>query len=60
MSIIVGDGFRKNPKSLIPGGYTVRVEYHNGKVFIYDKIKNPNVYIDYVLTNPEVKDATIV
>jgi hypothetical protein len=60
MALQVGDQFRTNPKSLAPGGYTVMVEYHDGTILFYDKIKNPNAYIDRVLLNSLVKDATVV
>ena len=43
--IWVQDKFRTNLLSLIPGGTTVVVEYHNGEVLGYDKIKRPSDYI---------------
>jgi hypothetical protein len=46
MSVLkVGDEFRTNDLSLIPGGKTVTVIYQNGKKLIYDKIKSPGKYI---------------
>jgi hypothetical protein len=36
------------------------VEYYDGTILVYDKIKNPNAYIDRVLLNSNVKDATVV
>lgn len=41
----VGDKYRTNPLSRRPGGSDVVVEYHNGYVLGYDKIKYPPVYI---------------
>lgn len=41
----VKDQFRTNDLSLKPGGYEVTVIHENGKIFIYDKIKNPGMYI---------------
>jgi hypothetical protein len=41
----IEDKYRKNPLSLKPGGYTVAVTFQNGKRYLYDKIKRPNVYI---------------
>lgn len=37
--------YRTNPLSHIPGGSDVVVEYHDGRVFGYDWIKNPPAYI---------------
>lgn len=41
----VGDEFRTNELSLIPGGKKVTVTYENGKVLTYDKVKSPGKYI---------------
>jgi len=41
----VHDDYRTNGLSLIPGGKTVTVTYGTGYKFIYDKIKNPGMYI---------------
>ncbi len=46
MCFYVGDDWRKNPKSLIPGGSEVMVMYSNHECKVYDKIKNPKTYID--------------
>lgn len=43
--IWVQDKFRTNQLSLIPGGTTVVVEYHNREVLGYDKIIRPSDYI---------------
>jgi hypothetical protein len=41
----VGDEFRTNSLSLIPGGKKVTVVYSNGVKLVYDKVKNPGKYI---------------
>jgi hypothetical protein len=41
----VADEYRTNIKSRQPGGYDVVVEYDNGVVRGYDRIKAPSVYI---------------
>jgi hypothetical protein len=56
----VKDEYRTNPLSLKPGGYTVMVEYRDGTILCYDKIKNPNAYIERVYLNPDVKEAKVV
>lgn len=43
--LTVGDSFRTNPLSKQPGGSKVKVIHENGKIFIYDKIKSPQIYI---------------
>ena len=42
---LVGDEFRTNSLSLIPGGKNVTVVYSNGARLVYDKVKNPGKYI---------------
>ncbi len=41
----VGDEFRTNSLSLIPGGKTVTVIYSSGVQLVYDKVKSPGKYI---------------
>jgi hypothetical protein len=60
MAYDVKDEYRTNPLSLIPGGYTVMVEYKDGTILFYDKIKNPNAYIEMIYLNQDVKEATVV
>lgn len=55
----VGDKYRINPLSFKEGGFTVVVENHNGSIFEYDKIKNPESYIRAALRNPIVKKAWV-
>ncbi|NJO88903.1 MAG: hypothetical protein HC831_08060 [Chloroflexia bacterium] len=45
MSYRVKDSYRTNPKSIIPGGLSIFVRMADGRVFEYDKIKNPLAYI---------------
>jgi hypothetical protein len=44
-SLKVGDKYRTNGLSLIPGGKKVSVTYEDGTCLIYDKIKSPKKYI---------------
>lgn len=41
----VEDKYRTNPHSLVPGGFVVEIHTNDGKVMIYDKVKNPEAYI---------------
>jgi len=45
----VKDEYRTNYLSLIPGGTDVIIEYKSEKVLGYDKIKEPNLYIENIL-----------
>jgi len=45
MCFYVGDNWRTNPKSLIPGGSDVTVIYGNQECRVYDKVKHPKAYI---------------
>ena len=44
----VGDKWRTNNLSTTPGGKTVFVEYTNGFIKEYDKIKYPSKFIDKI------------
>jgi hypothetical protein len=55
----VGDDYRTNPLSNKNGGCTVIIEYTNGRVMAYDKVKNPRAYIRTAYENPKVKQAYI-
>ena len=57
MGFVVGDQYRTNELSLVPGGYTVCVRESSGKVMEYDKIKKPYAYIRKAAENPNVTDA---
>ena len=41
----VGDTHRTHPWSIEPGGSTVVVEYINGQILGYDKVKRPDRYM---------------
>lgn len=55
----VSDKYRKNILSKIPGGWTVVVEYNNGHIFEYDKVKDPEAYIKKLKRNSDVKNAWV-
>jgi hypothetical protein len=59
MGFKVGDQYRTNEMSLRPGGETVVVTYNDGRVYEYDKVKNPYAYIRKIEKNPLVKSASI-
>lgn len=50
----VEDEHRANELSVIPGGSDVKAFYRDGKVLIYDKIKNVKKYCSVLITRPEV------
>lgn len=50
--------FRKNELSHTPGGSDVVVEYHSGKVFLYDWIKYPSEYIMTIFSDNFFEDET--
>jgi hypothetical protein len=52
----VSDDYRTNSLSLTPGGCDVVVEYHNGNVYGYTRIKFPSRYIPTFFNN-EVKNS---
>jgi hypothetical protein len=45
---IVGDKYRTNDLSLIPGGYNVTTLYADGSSRLYSNIKNPDAYINMI------------
>ncbi len=55
----VGRSFRTNEMSYTPGGCTIVVEYNNGQVLEYDKVKYPQKYIRKVMEKEGVKNAYI-
>ena len=57
----VAEEFRLNPKSLIPGGYDLEVEFFNGEIRIYSNIKRPEKYAASItLCNPSIKSITVI
>jgi len=57
MAFVVGDQYRTNELSLVPGGYVVCVRKSDGKVLEYDKIKKPYSYIRVISKKDDVIDA---
>jgi hypothetical protein len=55
----VADNFRTSEYSKQEGGCTVVVEYKDGRIFEYDKIKSPKAYIRKILENTTVSKAYI-
>lgn len=55
----VGDDWRTNQMSNVPGGSIVIVEYVDGQRMVYDKIKYPSAYIRRVKSDPLVKRAWV-
>lgn len=49
----VNDEYRRNPKSFIPGGIRVMIRFDSGKSLIYDKVKDPEAYMNQALKNRE-------
>ena len=55
------DDFRLNPKSLVPGGWDVEVEFHTLEKRIYSNIKNTEAYAKQILANDKsVKSVTVI
>jgi hypothetical protein len=40
----VGDQFRTNSESLVPGGYDVKITLKDGSSKVYTRVKNPAKY----------------
>jgi len=61
-SFKVADRYRTGILSKIPGGSSVKVVYADGSSRIYDKIKNTDAYINYILnrSNDDIVSATVV
>ena len=55
----VGDQYRTNDLSFVPGGVTIIVDYKDGRRLEYDNIKYPKSYINKSLKNNAVKAAYI-
>jgi hypothetical protein len=47
----VKDSYRTHPSSLISGGYSLVLVHLNEKVYGYDKIKEPSLYVEEVIKN---------
>lgn len=55
----VSDEYRTNPKSLVPGGSTVAVEYYDGTIKAYDKVKNTTAYINSIIKDANIKQISV-
>jgi len=57
--IKVTDNFRTNPESLIPGGHTVEIFNDEGLRLVYDKIKNPEAYINKITKDTSIQKVYV-
>jgi hypothetical protein len=48
--VFVGQEFRTNPQSAIPGGSVVEVHFEK-RIKVYNNIKNPKAYIQHIEGN---------
>ena len=55
----VGDEYRTNNLSLIEGGSTVEIHLTDGKILVYDKVKNPVAYINMIRKKSDVHQAFV-
>ena len=57
----IGDEYRTNSKSLVPGGWDVEVEYKTLEKRIYSNIKNTEAYAKHIIANDKnVKSVTVI
>ena len=54
LSMRVGDEYRTNPLSLIPGGSLVTVVFSDGRMLDYDKVKSPKKYVASIPTRDDI------
>jgi len=47
----VKDSYRTHPSSFISGGYSLVLVHLNEKVYGYDKIKEPSLYVEEIIKN---------
>lgn len=47
----VNDSYRTHPSSFINGGYSLVLVHLNDKVYGYDKIKEPSLYVEEIIKN---------
>jgi hypothetical protein len=45
---LVGDEYRRNRRSLTPGGFTVCITDCDNQTKCYNKIKNPRKYVGFI------------
>ena len=53
----IADNYRTNPLSHQPGGNDIVIEYTNGKIYAYDRIKSPSPYINKIVINHFTKKS---
>jgi hypothetical protein len=51
---VVRPEYRTNPLSTRPGGFTVSTVLTDGRVLVYENIKNPEAYIRKASTDPTI------
>tara|TARA_B110000908_G_C10154176_1_gene402819 strand:- start:103 stop:387 length:285 start_codon:yes stop_codon:yes gene_type:complete len=57
----VREDFRVNPKSLVPGGWDLEVEFKSGEIRIYSNIKNTEGYAKHILSKDKnIKSVTVI
>ena len=57
--INVGDGYRTNDLSLIPGGSVIKLVYKGNKHRVYDKIKNVEAYSKHAQKDSSVLEIWV-
>lgn len=55
----VGDQYRTNNLSLIPGGSIVSVVFNNGTTLDYDKVKSPKKYISRIEGKEQIAQISV-
>jgi hypothetical protein len=57
--IIVKDEFRTNELSLKPGGHKVTVSYANGYTRVYERVKNPMLYVQSIVKDEKISSIQV-
>ena len=57
--VFVGQEFRTNPLSEVPGGSVVEVHYKS-RIKVYDNIKNPKAYVKYITSKSSEQVVSIL
>ena len=57
--VFVGQEFRTNPLSEVPGGSVVEVHYKT-RIKVYDNIKNPKAYVKYITSSSDEPVVSIL
>jgi|TARA_B110000879_G_scaffold211840_1_gene305813 hypothetical protein len=57
----VDDLYRRNPKSLVPGGWDLEVKFKTGEIRIYSNIKNTEAYAKHIISKDNnIKSVTVL